>query len=293
LLPIIQSWIPQHLLSRFGGWLANCEIPRVKNYLIRYFLNRYIVNLQEAEESNPYHYPSFNAFFTRTLRMDVRPIAIHGNALISPADGTVSQIGDIDDGAMIQAKGHTFSVTDLLGGNIEVAATFQSGHFLTVYLAPQDYHRVHIPVDGTLTKMIYVPGRLFSVNTQTTQVVPNLFARNERVIILFNTSVGKVAVILVGAMIVGSIETVWAGTITPFSRRCLIHQWDYDNPIDFKRGDEIGHFKFGSTVIVLLEQKAIQWNAEIVPTQSVRMGQALGTLHSGVENMESARLKVP
>jgi phosphatidylserine decarboxylase len=277
LLPILQPWVPQHGLSRFGGWLANCEIPWVKDYLIRYFVNRYPVNLEEAIEPNPFAYSSFNDFFTRALQPHTRPIASGLYDFVSPADGCISQMGNIEEGQIFQAKNHNFDVKSLLGSNDETAAVFHQGSFLTVYLAPHDYHRVHMPIDGYLSQMIYVPGRLFSVNTETTRATPNLFARNERVVCLFKTSIGKVAVILVGAMIVGSIETLWAGTITPSTCKRVIQQSDYANPIYLKRGEEMGRFKLGSTAIVLLEKQII-WDDLIGPDVKVLMGQKLGTL---------------
>lgn len=271
--------MPQQGLSRFAGLLANSQIPWLKNRLIRYFVNRHAVNMQEAQESNPYHYTSFNAFFTRALHTHTRPIADQLTDFVSPADGAISQLGKIESGRLIQAKGHDFDVTALLGGEENSEASFMKGSFITIYLAPHDYHRVHMPIDGYLSKMIYVPGKLFSVNTRTANAIPSLFARNERVIALFNTSVGRVAVILVGAMIVGSIETRWAGTVAPSpSSTKKPTEWNYDNPIFLKRGEEMGRFKLGSTVIVLLENNAIDWDAEFGPLQSVQFGQKIGTL---------------
>lgn len=290
LLPILQSWVPQHGLSRFGGWLANCEIPYIKNYLIRYFINRYPVNLTEAEQPDPFAYSSFNDFFTRSLQSHVRPIATGAADLVSPADGCISQIGQIKKGQIIQAKHHNFDVTSLLGGNAEIGSLFQHGSFLTVYLAPHDYHRVHMPIDGSLSKMIYIPGRLFSVNTETTLATPNLFARNERVVCLFNTSNGMVAVILVGAMIVGSIETAWAGTITPSTRKRKVHSWHYTTPIALKRGKEMGRFKLGSTAIILTENP-IEWDHRCGSGSKVLMGQKLGTHYQASDQVQTADIQ--
>lgn len=239
------------------------------------------MNMQEALESNPYHYTSFNAFFTRALHTHLRPVAKGSHDFVSPSDGTISQMGNIEQGRLIQAKGHDFDVKALLGGEENITKPFIDGSFLTIYLAPHDYHRVHMPIDGHLTKMIYVPGRLFSVNTRTANSLPNLFARNERVIAFFKTSIGEIAIILVGAMIVGSIETRWAGTICPSGNVELARmqqQWNYESPIYFKRGEEMGRFKLGSTVIVLLENNAIDWDANFGPTCNVQFGQKIGTL---------------
>lgn len=295
MLPILQHFVPQRGLSRFAGFLANSTIPWLKNRLIRYFINRYAVNLEEAQESNPYCYPSFNAFFTRSLQPHVRPIACLATDFVSPADGTISQIGQIEKGRLIQAKGHDFDVRALLGGEEKLANHFLQGSFLTIYLAPHDYHRVHMPIDGHLCKMIYVPGQLFSVNARTANDIPNLFARNERVISIFNTTAGKVALILVGAMIVGSIETRWAGTISPNANaKRKQQQWNYENSIYLKRGEEMGRFKLGSTVIVLLENNTIDWNSDFGPEQIVRYGQGIGTLrqpsHQTIHEVQTERL---
>lgn len=274
--PQIQNLLPQHALSRFAGLLANCEIPWIKNYLIRYFINRYIVNMAEAQETDPFAYPSFNAFFTRALKPNARPIASGLYDFISPVDGTISQVGAISNGKIIQAKHHHYSVKELLGGNQELAESFKEGSFITVYLAPHQYHRVHMPIDGYLSQMIYIPGRLFSVNPYTTNKTENLFARNERVVSLFNTSSGRAAVIMVGAMIVGSIETSWTGTVN--RKQNDIQEWHYAQPIYLKRGEEMGRFKLGSTVIVLLEKESIQWNLGLSSQEEVLLGQSLGQI---------------
>ncbi len=269
--------MPQHLLTDFAGFLANLKIRWIKNRLIQYFVWRYPVNLAEAANSNPYEYENFNAFFTRALKPSARPIAPGIFDLVSPADGCISQLGNIDHHQIFQAKGHHFTVQDLLGGDQKLAETFIDGSFLTVYLAPKDYHRVHMPIDGHLLQMIYVPGKLFSVNFKTAACTPNLFAQNERVIAIFQTSIGKVAVILVGAMIVGSIETVWAGTILS-PRQSSVENWHYDQPIHLRRGEELGRFKLGSTVIVLLENEKVTWDSHLASTNPVCMGEKLGVL---------------
>ena len=206
---ISQYLLPQHLLSRLAGGLANCTWNWVKNPFITWFVKRYQVDMSEAAEENPTAYACFNDFFTRALKDGARPLA-DGDEVLCPADGAISQLGRIEHGRIFQAKGQSFSVLELLGGNPEHAALFQGGEFATVYLSPRDYHRVHMPLGGTLTDMIYVPGKLFSVNQSTAENVPELFARNERVVCLFDTPVGPMAVVLVGAMIVASVETVWA-----------------------------------------------------------------------------------
>lgn len=275
MLPWLQAYMPQHALSRFAGWLANSEIPWLKNRLIHYFVNKYPVNLKEAEIEDPYQFASFNAFFTRSLKLDARPIAQGLYDFVCPADGDICLLGDLKAGTLLQAKGHSFHVNELLGGDETLANSFQQGRFLTVYLAPKDYHRVHMPMDGHLTHMIYVPGDLFSVNNDTAESIHNLFARNERVIAIFNTSHGRIAVILVGAMIVGSIETVWAGTITPRLPR-EIKSFVYDNPIFLRRGEEMGRFKLGSTVIVLTESSDLNFDLGLEAGTTVMMGQRLG-----------------
>ena len=276
MLSKLQRFLPQHLLSSFAGLLANCKIRWLKNRLIQYFVWKYPVNLAEALNPNPYEYACFNDFFTRALKPEVRPIANGIHDLISPVDGQISQLGAIQAGKIFQAKGHDFSTTELLGGDTALAEPFAQGSFLTVYLAPKDYHRVHMPIDGALIQMIYVPGSLFSVNTKTTHCTPNLFARNERVIAVFNTSIGRVVVVLVGAMIVGSIEMISAGTITP-PRHNSIHTWNLDHPIHLKRGEELGRFKLGSTVIALFEENKITWDPPFAAAEPVLFGQRLGS----------------
>jgi phosphatidylserine decarboxylase len=271
---IIKQYLaPQHFLSRFGGLLANSQIPWLKNYLIRYFLSRYPeVNLSEAHEPNPYAYTSFNDFFTRKLKPNARTIDTRAHMIISPADGCVQNFGRIQDNQLIQAKNHSYEVASLLG-NKNLASQFSNSSFITIYLAPKDYHRVHIPMEGTLTDMIYVPGKLFSVNILTTDYVPMLFAKNERVVALFETAYGPMAVILVGAMIVGSIDTTWAGKVAP-SRSLLsnpIQHTCYPNGATYQKADEIGFFSLGSTVIVLFPPK-VQLLSELRLLQTIQMG---------------------
>lgn len=266
-----------YAFNAFAGALANLQYTWIKNRLIQYFVWRYPVILEEAEHSNPFDYENFNAFFTRALKTNARPLPTDIRAIISPADGQISQIGTIHKNHILQAKGHHFTVTDLLGGDCALAETFLDGSFLTVYLAPENYHRVHMPIDGDLLKMIYIPGRLLPVNFKTANRTSGLFATNERVVALFQTAIGNMIVVLVGAMIVGSIETVWAGRVTP-PRRQSIETWQYPQKISLKRGEELGRFQLGSTVIVLLEKEKALWDPMLVTHHPVRMGETLGML---------------
>jgi len=273
-----QHLLPQHLLSRLVGYLAHCRTPWIKNSFIQWFIRRYQVDMRLAAEPDPLHYATFNAFFTRALTPDLRSIATGENTIVSPADGCISQIGKIQAGRIFQAKGFDFSLCGLLGGDEKIAAPFHEGSFATIYLAPKDYHRVHMPFAGKLREMFYIPGRLFSVNTQSAASIPNLFSRNERVVALFDTPQGEMAIILVGAMIVASIETVWAGLIAP-SRERNIQHWRYvGSDIALNKGDEMGRFQLGSTVILLFSSPHVQWDTEITADSTLTMGQSLGTL---------------
>lgn len=276
LFALLQTILPQHLLSRLVGKLAECRNPAVKNFLIKSAIRVYQVNMEEAEEPNPKAYDHFNAFFTRALKPGVRVFSQNSNVLTSPADGFMSQQGPISDGLIIQAKGKTYQLSDLLGGDQVESTKFMGGSFLTIYLSPKDYHRLHMPVAGTLKKMIHVPGRLFSVNDTTADNIPRLFARNERVVAIFDTDVGPMALILVGAIIVASIETVWHGLVTPPTRSTVQH-WDYqDQSIYLEKGAEMGRFKMGSTIIVLFGKDAVRLNS-IESGAVMRLGQDIGT----------------
>ena len=272
----IQFWIPQHLFSRFLGILADMSIPFVTTFIIRCFIKKYKVNMEEAEIETPEKFTSFNAFFTRALKSDVRTIESGDKVMISPVDGVVSQLGKINGGYMIQAKGHEYSLLELLGGNPNDAECFFSGLFMTIYLSPKDYHRIHMPCYGRLLKMIYVPGSLFSVDALTTENIPNLFARNERVVCIFDCHGQRFAMVLVGAMIVGSIETVWADTITP-PRGKQVTEWSYESQdIVLQKGDEMGRFKLGSTVILCLESDFIQqFESELTENKAVCFGEKI------------------
>lgn len=270
---LLQYIMPQHALSRFAGLCAGCKIHWIKNFLIRYFVNKYPVNLDEAVESNPFSYPSFNDFFIRRLKPACRPIDNTANVITSPVDGCISQIGSINHNTIIQAKNHDYTVEALVA-DPTLAKKFHGGQFTTIYLAPHDYHRIHCPVDATLRQMNYVPGKLFSVNIQTTTDVPQLFANNERVITSFDTEFGPMAVVFVGAMIVGSIETTWSGTVTP--REAWDGSWNYNLPV--KKSAELGRFKLGSTVILLFNNKQLKWQEELEPETKVQFGQKIASI---------------
>ncbi len=274
---IAQYLLPHRLISRGAGLLAECKTPSIKNLFTNWFVNRYNVNMSEALEEDPEAYPCFNDFFTRPLKPGMRPLPEDQNAVVCPADGAISQIGEIKYNRIFQAKGHDYSLTELLGGDIDLAREFEDGQFATVYLSPSDYHRVHMPVTGTLRQMIHVPGHLFSVNKTTAENVPRLFARNERAVCIFDTERGPMAVILVGAMVVASIETVWAGQVTPHQRKVTTvnYQPEKNPPITLKRGEEMGRFKLGSTAIVLFGKDQVKWATELTETTPVKMGQAI------------------
>ena len=270
-----QYLLPQHLLSRLAGGLANCTWSWVKNPFINWFVKRYQVDMSQAVEPDPTAYRCFNDFFTRALLPDARPLDAGEASILCPADGAISQLGKIEHGRIFQAKGQSFSVLELLGGNPAHAEQFQGGEFATVYLSPSDYHRVHMPLGGTLRDMIYVPGKLFSVNQTTAENVPELFARNERVVCLFDTDAGPMAVVLVGAMIVASVETVWAGLVAPPQRQLRSEAYGHSAP-ELERGAEMGRFKLGSTAIVLFAPGRARWDEHLTAGSLVRMGQKMG-----------------
>lgn len=275
----LQYILPKHLVSRLMGKFAASEAGIFTKLFIRWFIKQYRIDMAEAKFPAS-HYKTFNEFFTRPLKDGARPLFEQENTLVHPVDGCISQLGDINEGALIQAKGHEFNATTLLGGDAERAAPFNAGKFATIYLAPKDYHRIHMPVDGTLKQMIYVPGDLFSVNPLTAQNVPNLFARNERVIAIFETEIGPMAMVLVGATIVASIETVWAGTVTPPTGKS-VNVWNYSTeqqPITLKKGDEMGRFKLGSTVVLLFQHDVIEFLDNMQPETVTRMGEHFGNI---------------
>lgn len=278
LFVVLQHLLPQHLLSRAVGWLAELRHPVwLKSTLVRLFIRAFGVDMSEAEQPDPEAYPTFNAFFTRSLRPGVRPLADEG--VLSPADGTISQIGRMQEHSIIQAKGRRYSSWSLLGGDDERVAWYRNGHFATIYLSPRDYHRVHMPLDGKLIATRYVPGRLFSVNQATAEGVDALFARNERLVCHFETPAGPMAMVLVGAMIVAGIETVWSGQVAPPLRG--VQERDYQHlpePVSLARGEEMGRFQLGSTVILLFPEGRMDWGPGLTAGGSLRMGQALGRL---------------
>lgn len=272
---MLQYLLPQHLLSRAAGGIANCTWPWLKNPFITWFVKRYQVDMSQAVEADPTTHACFNDFFTRALKPDARPLDPDTRAVLSPADGVISQMGEIEHGRIFQAKGHSYSVLELLGGDPQHAALFQGGQFATVYLSPRDYHRVHMPLGGTLKQMIYVPGDLFSVNRVTAENVPRLFSRNERVVCIFDTPAGPMGLVLVGAMIVASVETVWAGLIAPHRKQLERTEYDAAAP-ELARGAEMGRFKLGSTAIVLFGPGKVGWDEGLSAGDFVFMGQKLG-----------------
>jgi phosphatidylserine decarboxylase len=274
---VLQYLIPQHLLSRLVGTLAASEIRWIKNPFINWFRQRYGVDMSEAADSEPTNYPSFNAFFTRALKPGSRPIDSSPNAVISPADGAISQLGAIAGNQIFQAKGQSYTTTELLGGDDKLAALFTDGAFATVYLSPRDYHRVHMPVAGKLLRTIYVPGDLFSVNQVTAAHVPKLFARNERLVCIFETEFGPMALVLVGAMIVAGIETVWAGQVAPPPRGIVITRYDRaPREVALEKGAEMGRFKLGSTAILLFPKSKLSWRSDLAAGTPLRMGERIG-----------------
>lgn len=266
----IQYCLPQHMFSRFVGILANCRWVWFKTWAIKRLIRKHHVDLSEALSENLADYPTFNHFFTRRLKPHLRPIAVGDQVAVSPADGIVSQAGEIQDGFIFQAKKFNYTVQSLLG-NSAMASKFLGGRFATFYLAPRNYHRVHMPLTGTLRETIYIPGRLFSVDQLTTASVPNLFARNERLVCLFDTVLGPMAVVLVGAMCVGQMRAVWAQNFHP---RKICHKTEWSG-VTLQKGEELGYFLMGSTVIVLFANTAIEWQKTICPKAPIKMGEII------------------
>lgn len=269
-----QYVMPQKYLTQAAGWLAQQKWGVVTHFIIKLFAKKYGINMEEAAKPNFSDYATFNEFFTRLLREDARKIDENPTALCLPADGKISQCGLIDNETMLQAKGHSFSLRDLLADDEELTSIFKNGTFATTYLSPRDYHRVHMPCDATLRKMIYVPGDLFSVNPFLNEHVPNLLARNERVICVFDTAFGSMVQILVGATITASISTVWAGIINP-PRPNQVKVWDYDGSIQLKKGQEMGAFQLGSTVINLFQQDRVTLAEHLGVDTVTKMGEIL------------------
>lgn len=270
-----QYALPKHGISKLVGYLAKAKLGFFTTGLIKAFIKAYKIDMNEAKYPDPSHYKAFNEFFTRELAPGVRPLVEEDKHVAHPVDGTVSQLGPIKEGTLVQAKHHYYSTLELLGGDQDLADKFDDGDFATIYLAPSDYHRLHMPLAGTLTDMVYVPGDAFSVNPLTAANVPNLFARNERVVAIFETEVGPMAMVLVGATIVRSIETVWAGEVTP-PRGPSVHRWQYpsegEKAIYLEKGEEMGRFKLGSTVVCLFPKDTVKFLDDLQTGSVTRMG---------------------
>ena len=269
-----QYLLPKKWLTAAAGKLASAQLGGTTTSFIRWFVGKYQVNMDEAAQPDIAHYRSFNEFFTRQLRDGARPLAKAD--LVCPVDGAISQCGAIEQDQIFQAKGHHYSTTALVGGDAELAAKFNNGQFATIYLSPRDYHRIHMPLRGKLQKMVYVPGDLFSVNPLTARGVPGLFARNERVVCVFDTARGPFVLVLVGATIVGSMATVWHGVVNP-PRTGDVRRWSYDEPpVTLAQGAEMGRFLLGSTVVLLWPHGTLKFNPDWAPGRGVRMGEAMG-----------------
>ena len=286
-LKIVGQYIlPKHLLSRLTGKLAAAKAGKLTTFLIKQFIAKFKIDMSEAKHSDPEYFETFNDFFTRELKADARSFVEGDNNLATPVDGKVSQQGDIKEGRLFQAKGHDFSLRELVGGRDDVAAPFDEGIFSTVYLAPKDYHRIHMPITGKLEQLIFIPGDLFSVNPLTAENVPNLFARNERAVAIFSTAIGPMAMVLVGATIVASIETVWEGTL----KGKEIKYWDYsEQDITLEKGDEMGRFKLGSTIVALFPKGSIDFSEELEAGSVTRLGELFATVRENTqESVEQA-----
>ena len=271
---ISQYLLPKQALTSFAGWVAGQQWGNTTTTIIDRFVRRYNVDMAEAANPDTASYPSFNAFFTRPLRANARPIA--DSDFVSPVDGAISQCGPIDGEHIFQAKGHSYTAQALVGGDAFLAAAFTNGTFATLYLSPRDYHRIHMPCAGRLTRMIHVPGDLFSVNPTTARGVPGLFARNERVVCVFEGESGPFVMVLVGATIVGSMATVWHGVVNP-PRPGHVREWTYEmGNIQLEKGEEMGRFLLGSTVVLLMPPGTWQLPADWTPTRAIRMGEAMG-----------------
>lgn len=275
LFVFLQSLLPQHLLSQAAGWLANSRTPWIKDRFIHWFMDRYHIDLSEAVIEEPEAFDSFNDFFTRALKPEARPITAEPDAIACPVDGTIAQMGYAHENHLLQVKDHYFTLEALLGGDNQLAEAFHDGAYTTLYLAPHNYHRIHMPIKGRLTKTLFIPGKLFSVNRITTDLVPDLYARNERLVTVFDTAAGPMAVILVGAIVVGSMQTVWMQH--PLKSR----QIQINTPhrtIELDQGAELGQFKLGSTVICLFGKNKINWLDSLTLNQPVKFGQNLGNI---------------
>ncbi|MCG2584502.1 archaetidylserine decarboxylase [Massilia sp. TS11] len=270
-----QYLLPKHALTRLAGRIAGAQGGANTTRLIRWFVGKYGVNMAEAANPDIASYRSFNEFFTRPLKDGARPLAAAD--FVCPVDGAISQFGSIEDGQIFQAKGHLFTAQALVGGDAALAERFRHGAFANLYLSPKDYHRIHMPCDGTLTRMIYVPGALFSVNPTTARGIPGLFARNERVVCVFDSPThGEFVLTLVGATIVGSMATVWHGVVNP-PRHDSVREWTYaPGEVVLKKGEEMGRFLLGSTVVMLFQPQTIGFNPDWAPARAVRLGEMMG-----------------
>ncbi|MCK9388592.1 MAG: archaetidylserine decarboxylase [Sulfuritalea sp.] len=271
---LFQYLLPKQALTALAGRFASARAGALTTAVIRRFVRRYGVNMAEAANPDIGSYPSFNEFFTRPLKSDARPLAQAD--FICPVDGAISQFGVIARDRIFQAKGHDYSTTALIGGDADLASQFENGHFATLYLSPRDYHRIHMPCAGRLIRMIHVPGDLFSVNPVTARGVPGLFARNERVVCIFEGEAGPFVMVLVGATIVGSMATVWHGVVNP-PRPGRLREWRYeDQQLRFRQGDEMGRFLLGSTVVMLFPQRTLTFNPDWSPQRPIRLGEKMG-----------------
>ncbi len=274
LVVLSQYLLPKQALTALAGKFASACAGGLTTRVIRWFVGRYGVNMAEAADPDIASYASFNEFFTRALKPDARPLATAD--FICPVDGAISQFGAIDRDQIFQAKGHSYSTTALVGGDAALASAFENGHFATLYLSPKDYHRIHMPCAGRLLRMIHVPGDLFSVNPLTARGVPGLFARNERVVCVFEGEQGPFVLVLVGATIVGSMATVWHGVVNP-PRPGHLREWRYeDQQLLFRQGDEMGRFLLGSTVVMLFPANALTFNTDWSPQRPIRLGEKMG-----------------
>jgi phosphatidylserine decarboxylase len=281
---LLQYLLPKHLMSQLIYAITRSEQPWIRNIVLSIFLRGFRIDMTTAIESDPYRYPTFNAFFTRALKAEARPIAAGADALVSPVDGTVSQCGALTQDAIVQAKGHGFSMTELLGGNAQRAARYLGGSFATIYLAPYNYHRIHMPLAGTVRETVYVPGELFSVNASTARSVPRVFARNERVVCDFasnDTRSPDFAMVYVGALHVGSIETTWCGEVNPPPRRRKqVQSIAQGKGTQLAKGEEAGRFNMGSTVILVFPPGRVMFDAHFHPGATVTMGARIGTVNA-------------
>ncbi|MEG3755989.1 archaetidylserine decarboxylase [Psychromonas arctica] len=275
---VFQYILPKHLFTFIAGKLAEAKMGAFTTFLIKKFIKQFNIDMSEAKHSEAEDFDTFNDFFTRELKSGLRPIIEGDQNLAIPVDGCISQQGEIKQGRIFQAKGHDFSLRELVGGRDDVAAPFDDGLFSTIYLAPKDYHRIHMPITGKLEQLIFIPGDLFSVNPLTAQNVPNLFARNERAVAIFSTAIGPMAMVLVGATIVGSIETVWEGTLKAQKNKELQY-WDYqDQDIVIEKGEEMGRFKLGSTIVALFPKDSIEFDEQLEPSSVTRLGKLFATV---------------